>query len=72
MQRAQPVLLLIVQKPAEHHARFAWARRHHEVDRPMQYNRARCFDASVGRWLSAEPLAWGSEDSDLFPYPPSR
>jgi RHS repeat-associated protein len=70
MKRAQHFLLLIVHRPAEDS--FVFTSRDHDVDRAMQYNRARCFDPSPGRWLSAEPLACGSEDSDLFPYPPSR
>jgi RHS repeat-associated protein len=62
--------MLIVHRPAE--GRFVFTSRDYDVDRPMQYNRVRCFDPSVGRWLSAEPLACGSEESNLFPYPPSR
>lgn len=29
--------------------RFAWTGRESEVDVDLQYNRARCFDATVGR-----------------------
>jgi RHS repeat-associated protein len=39
------------------------------TEEALQYNRARCFDPSVGRWMSEDPLGYDNSEGSLFCYP---
>ena len=52
--------------------RYGWTGR--ELDRRdgLQYNRARYYDAKIGRWLSQDPLGFDAGDSNLYRYVNNR
>jgi len=47
--------------------RYRWAGRDDEAG--LYYNRVRCYDPSVGRWVSSAPLGAAPGAADLYPYP---
>jgi len=49
-----------------------WSPRLYDVEEDLQYNRARYYDSSVGRWLSTDPLGYSADDGDCYPYVSSR
>ena len=40
----------------------------HDTEINFQYNRARYYDAAIGRWLSADPISFGGGDANLYRY----
>ncbi|MCE9534651.1 MAG: hypothetical protein K8T89_26550, partial [Planctomycetes bacterium] len=48
--------------------RYAWTGREVEVEIAMQLNRARFYDATVGRWISNDPTGFKAGDSNLYRY----
>ncbi len=54
---------------AELNGPYAWAGREVDADTELQYNRARCYDSAVGRWLTRDPLGCDVSDGDVFLYP---
>jgi RHS repeat-associated protein len=48
--------------------RYEWTEHTLDVDEDMQYQRARCFDPSVGRWLSGDPLGYDAGEEHLYRY----
>jgi len=40
----------------------------HATEINFQYNRARYYDAAIGRWLSADPLGFAAGDANLYRY----
>jgi len=48
--------------------RYRWVGRELATETELQYNRARCFDQSLGRWLSDEPLACNADEPVVYPY----
>ena len=48
--------------------RYAWTGRELDVETGLQYNRARYYDAKIGRWLSQDPLGFDAGDSNLYRY----
>jgi RHS repeat-associated protein len=49
--------------------RYHYTGRELLAEEGLQYNRARCFDPSVGRWMSEDPLGYDNSEGELFPYP---
>jgi RHS repeat-associated protein len=47
---------------------FVWNGREYDVSDAIQYNRARYYDSTAGRWLSQDPLGYESGDGNLYPY----
>jgi RHS repeat-associated protein len=45
---------------------YAWTGRLFDVETQLQYNRARWYDPSTGRWQSQDPLGIGAGDSNLY------
>jgi RHS repeat-associated protein len=39
-----------------------------DADTGLQYNRARWYDAKVGRWLSEDPIGFSAGDYNLYRY----
>jgi RHS repeat-associated protein len=39
-----------------------------DVETGLQYNRARYYDSSTGRWMSQDPLGFDAGDSNLYRY----
>jgi RHS repeat-associated protein len=48
--------------------RYAWTGREVDVETGLQYNRARYYDPSTGRWLNQDPLGFDAGDSNLYRY----
>src|SRR5262249_43524032 len=48
--------------------RYAWTGRELDTETGLQYNRARYYDAKVGRWLTQDPLGFDAGDSNLYRY----
>ncbi|MFT3881790.1 MAG: RHS repeat-associated core domain-containing protein [Gemmatales bacterium] len=48
--------------------RFKWTGREYNADTGLQYNRARYYLSSTGRWLSEDPIRWAAGDSNLYRY----
>jgi RHS repeat-associated protein len=49
--------------------RYRYSGRELPAEEALQYNRARCFDPSVGRWISEDPLGYDNSEGNLFRYP---
>jgi RHS repeat-associated protein len=47
---------------------YAFTGREYDKEVELQYNRARWYDAKVGRWLSTDPLGFDAGDSNLYRY----
>ena len=47
---------------------YAYTGRDRDEESDLQYNRARYYDASVGRWISEDPIAFAAGDSNLTRY----
>ena len=48
--------------------RYLFTSREFDVDTGLQYNRARWYDASVGRWMSEDPLGFAAGDVNVVGY----
>ncbi len=47
---------------------YAWTGRMFDVETGLQYNRARWYDPTTGRWQSQDPLGFDAGDSNLYRY----
>jgi RHS repeat-associated protein len=45
--------------------RYLYTSREHDPDTGLQYNRARWYDAAVGRWISQDPIGFEAGDANL-------
>jgi RHS repeat-associated protein len=48
--------------------RLKYTARELDADTGLQYNRARWYDNSVGRWLSEDPIGFAAGDHNLYRY----
>jgi RHS repeat-associated protein len=48
--------------------RYAFTGRERDVETGLQYNRARWYDPSTGRWITQDPLGFDAGDSNLYRY----
>ena len=48
--------------------RYTWTGRERDEETKLQYNRARYYDASIGRWTSRDPLGFDAGDSNVYRY----
>lgn len=48
--------------------RYGFTGREYDVEIEMQYNRARYYDATTGRWINPDPLGFDAGDSNLYRY----
>jgi len=48
--------------------RYLFTSREFDVDTNLQYNRARYYDATTGRWLSHDPLSFAAGDTNTYRY----
>lgn len=48
--------------------RYLFTSREHDADTGLQYNRARWYDAAVGRWVSEDPVGFVAGDANLARY----
>jgi RHS repeat-associated protein len=48
--------------------RYLFTSREFDEDTGLQYNRARWYDAAVGRWVSEDPIGFGAGDANLARY----
>src|SRR5581483_5579339 len=48
--------------------RYGWTGREYDAEIELQYNRARYYDASTGRWVSQDPMGFDAGDSNLYRY----
>jgi RHS repeat-associated protein len=48
--------------------RYAWTGREFDTEDNLQYNHARHYDPSTGRWTSQDPLGFDAGDSNLYRY----
>jgi RHS repeat-associated protein len=48
--------------------RLKFTAREYDSDTGLQYNRARWYDARIGRWLSQDPSGLDAEDANLYRY----
>ncbi|MEI7687860.1 MAG: RHS repeat-associated core domain-containing protein, partial [Planctomycetota bacterium] len=48
--------------------RYAWTGREIEAEVHLQFNRARYYDPSIGRWISRDPMGFDAGDSNLYRY----
>jgi RHS repeat-associated protein len=52
--------------------RYAYTGRERDVETGLQYNRARWYDPSTGRWITQDPLGFDAGDSNLYRYVNNR
>jgi RHS repeat-associated protein len=52
--------------------RYGWTGREFDAETGLQYNRARYYDATTGRWFSLDPLGFAAGDSNLYRYVGNR
>ena len=45
---------------------YAYTGREFDVETGLQYNRARYYDATTGRWISQDPMGFDAGDSNLY------
>ena len=67
--RQRQSIMVLASPPAVERFRFGPETKEWETDADLQYNRVRCFDPSVGRWISEEPLGIEAGDENVYPYP---
>ena len=48
--------------------RYAFTGREFDVETQLQYNRARYYDATTGRWISQDPMGFNAGDRNLYRY----
>jgi len=48
--------------------RYAYTGRYFDEDSNLQYNRARWYDATVGRWISEDPIGFAAGDANVSRY----
>lgn len=48
--------------------RYAWTGREWDAEIEMQYNRARYYDPTNGRWVTQDPMGFFAGDSNLYRY----
>jgi len=48
--------------------RYLFTSREFDTDTNLQYNRARYYDATTGRWLSHDPLSFAAGDTNTYRY----
>jgi RHS repeat-associated protein len=53
-------------------ALFGYTGRDWDSDTNLQYNRARWYDPTTGRWLSQDPIGFAGGDANLYRYVKSR
>ena len=47
---------------------YFYTGREFDVETGLQYNRARYYDATTGRWMSQDPMGFDAGDSNLYRY----
>jgi RHS repeat-associated protein len=47
---------------------YGFTGRERDIESDLQYNRARYYDAALGRWLSQDPIGFDSGDANLYRY----
>ncbi|WP_153559381.1 RHS repeat-associated core domain-containing protein [Roseimaritima sediminicola] len=47
---------------------FAYTGRERDAEGDLQYNRARYYDAAIGRWISQDPIGFEAGDANLYRY----
>jgi RHS repeat-associated protein len=47
---------------------YAWTGRQVDLETGLQYNRARWYDNTTGRWISQDPMGFDAGDSNLYRY----
>ncbi len=47
---------------------FAYTGRERDTESDLQYNRARYYDAAIGRWISTDPIGFAAGDINLYRY----
>jgi RHS repeat-associated protein len=56
--------------------RYKYTAREYDSETGLQYNRARYYDATIGRWTSEDPQGFAAGDANLYRYvgnnPPNR
>ena len=57
---------------SSYRGRYAYTGREFDVETGLQYNRARYYDATTGRWISQDPLGFDAGDSNLYRYVNNR
>jgi RHS repeat-associated protein len=53
---------------ATHRGWYAYTGREYDTETNLQYNHARWYDATMGRWISQDPLGFEAGDSNLYRY----
>jgi RHS repeat-associated protein len=48
--------------------RFGYTGREFDTATGLQYNRARYYDAAIGRWTQDDPIGFGGRDANLYRY----
>ena len=65
-------VIVLAHGASEHSGRYAWTGREMDVETDLQYNRARYYDSTTGRWISQDPLGFDAGDSNLYRYVKNR
>jgi RHS repeat-associated protein len=53
---------------SNYRGRYAWTGREIDAEIELQYNRARYYNATTGRWISQDPIGFDAGDSNLYRY----
>jgi RHS repeat-associated protein len=53
---------------ANYRGMYDWTGRQVDLETGLQYNRARWYDSTTGRWISQDPMGFDAGDSNLYRY----
>ncbi len=59
---------IISETNSAYRGNYAWTGRMLDVETGLQYNRARWYDPSTGRWQTQDPMGFEAGDSNLYRY----
>ncbi len=59
---------IISETNSAYRGNYGWTGRMFDVETDLQYNRARWYDPTTGRWQSQDPLGFDAGDSNLYRY----
>jgi len=57
-----------ITEDSAYRGRYGWTGREFDVETGLQYNRARYYDATIGRWIGQDPIGFDAGDSNLYRY----
>ena len=63
---------IVIESDDTFRGRYTWTSRELDKETELQFNRARYYDATIGRWISQDPMGFDAGDSNLYRYVNNR